>query len=140
MDACLKDDDFTEDSLTSQLFASKEKRRAKRVPAKWPVTVATTSGGKFNTVTENISESGILFVSNSQLKAGQKVHLRVQTYTGGFPFVLDAIAVLRHVSLSENKFKCGAEFIFMRDEGRRFVDSFVNNRNPHGAKSRTILG
>lgn len=130
----------SEDSLTSQLFVPREKRASKRVPARWPVKVTMSNGSKMETMTDNISETGLLFFSKKHIEAGSKAHLRISTYTGGVPFVMDAIVVVRHISIANNQFKCGAEFVFMGDESKKFVRHFVSNRNPHGQKSKTILG
>lgn len=103
-------------------------RKHARIPVKWRVEISVDGKSYIAGLSENLSCSGIAVISPVSLKMNHKAHVKISGLVRGRKFVFDAIVIIRHVSLSGNEFRCGCEFIKIKDSVRAVITMLVDER------------
>lgn len=115
------------------------RRRHNRFPARWPIkgyAARKRSDGQwekyhFSAFSEDVSESGIGFFTQSRLRADDRCVLHVSTYVAGKKRNLNIAAKVKFFALSGGKYRCGVEFINLSESNKNFILRFVQGKNPH---------
>lgn len=107
------------------------RRKHTRHPARWQAVATLADKTSFQCRLENISVSGALINSLVRVKSGQRAHLKMDTYVFGVKKTIDAVVEFRHVSLCDNQYRIGCEFIKVSEASERFIALYVQKKNPH---------
>jgi len=113
------------------------RRRHNRLNVKWNVEGVWHDKSNFTTRTINVSKSGLLMQTSKESKKGEKAYIKLDTYTFGKHRIIDAVVEVKHSTISDNKFNCGALFIKLSAKNRQFLETVVSGKNPHLATDDT---
>ena len=113
------------------------RRRHQRSPAQWPITAYKASRRKdgqwkkshFNAMSEDVSKSGIGFVTNAKLKQDDLCVITVKSFVNGKSRNLTLAVKVKFVALSGDKFRCGAEFININKSNANFIQSYIRGKS-----------
>lgn len=112
-------------------LVNQTRRKHTRHPARWAAVATLADKTNFPCRLENISISGALLNSSVRVNPGQRAHLKMDSYVFGVKRVLDAVVEFKHVSLCDNTYRIGCEFVKVRPSTARFIALYVQKKNPH---------
>jgi len=125
----MKEEKLTNNNEDSELTS--DKRKHTRYPAKWMIKGFRTETRVFTGVTSDLSVSGLSTYTSVQLKVGERVYLNLDSFVGGVKKIIDAVCVVKHVSISNNKYRCGVEFLKISPSNLTFLKKCINRIDPH---------
>jgi hypothetical protein len=105
-----------------------EKRRAKRLTVKLPLRLRLQNGREEVTGTENLSQSGICFVSTLDMREAEYVQITIPHGSSGSQKGIEARVVWRHTIEGTNRMMYGVE---LEEE----VEESTPERNSFGTRS-----
>lgn len=114
---------------TSRLEHNEERRVEKRVPISWSGYCQRLDKTKLSVVSNDVSRSGIGFMSAKPLNVGEKVYVSFVAKAKRDSIVFDAILKIQNVVLSQDLFRCGGRFISLSPAVKRQLSLFMS----HGA-------
>lgn len=112
-------------------IAVASRRKHTRHPARWLAVATLADKTSVPCRLENISVSGALINSSVRVKAGQRAHLKMDSYVFGVRKMIDAVVEFKHVSLCDDQYRIGCEFIKVSEASKRFIALYVQKKNPH---------
>lgn len=123
----------------AQFHETSSRRRHTRHPARWPITAYAAkkrADGQFwkvpfNAFSEDVSKSGIGFLTHTKLKQDDRCVLCIKTFIGGKSKTLNLAAKVKFIALSGDKYRCGAEFINLNEGYKKFISAYIQGKNPH---------
>lgn len=102
--------------------------------ARWPAKCTLQGGVSIDATLENVSPGGVCFRSQqdpAKFGFGDPKKLRMYFQVDGFmrgkPYRWSAVLKLRHVSISNNEYRCGCSFLSIKPEYRRMLHCYIHN-------------
>jgi len=80
-------------------------------------------------MSEDVSKSGIGFVTNAKLKQDDLCVITVKSFVNGKSRNLTLAVKVKFVALSGEKFRCGAEFININKSNANFIQSYIRGKS-----------
>lgn len=117
-------------------FIGIDKRRSIRKSISWSIDGQWDNGNSFEAVTDNVSISGIMIITNRAPQMNDRAMLKIKSYLFGESFVFNVIAEVKHICLSNDMYHIGMQFTKTTQDGQNFIRDFVSNRNPHEMRKR----
>lgn len=111
--------------------SGRNRRRHERRNTTWSVSGLWQDKSRFKAITINVSKSGFLMHTARKFNMGDKAYVKIETYTHGIYRIVDAVIEVKHVAIANNVFNCGVQFIKISESHLRFLNAYVNGKNPH---------
>ncbi len=110
-------------------MSEKESRRAKRYDIQAAAEI-TTPGGVLQSITKNLSETGVCLVTKKMLEEGQKIQINLFLIVDGIEDIshpsLDLTAeVIWSAPSSEDEFQSGCHFVDLNTQQIEILRSFL---------------
>lgn len=104
------------------------KRQFPRRSAKWRVVIKTTQGLHLEGQTINVSKEGMMVSLPCNLTLGSKAFINSTVLYRGTQFSLQAVATVKHGSISGSEFNIGFQFKTATEITTRFLSRYASNK------------
>lgn len=117
----IRDMNLTLHAIENRITNQKEKRKHLRFPANWIIQGQRVRKELFSGITFDLSISGLSIYSSLRLNLEEKIFIKIECFFDGKRKDISIIGVVKNTSISNDKYRCGIEFVKLSRENHTFL-------------------